>query len=134
MHLKNCENCRIIFSRMGYFSATDYNFAAVMFNELFVATNEGKSGQKEGKDYFRTDDCVGCDAHNPKDVGSNLTFIVGGNQLQGRVMSKVYAGMHCVLKVDATKQRTGYEANININDVDFDKLRNDFIHGFHVSY
>ena len=127
VHLKNCQECFITFSRQGYFSATDYNYAAVMFNEILVATMSGKKCQKEGRQYFRTDDLVGCDGSNSKEVGMNLTFIAGGNQLQGRVLSKLYAGLHCILEIGATKQRSGFEVNINIDDVNVDKLRIVFI-------
>ena len=124
-HVKICNTCFITFTRQGYYSASDHVFAGIFFNELLDASTNSDWVTVNGARMFHTSDCFGCNNINKEanSFGPCARFITGSFNLQGRILSKIYAGSQAALKVETFKPITGFRVDVDVRDVDPDKIR-----------
>ena len=120
-HLQNCEPCHFTFSTQGYFEASDTAFAVLTIYQIFDASKNGTWETRNGKMYFHTDDMVGADYYNDDEIGPCIKVLTGNDQLQGRIASKIYSVLLCVMDIKYNKIFT-FKKSIDIRKVHSDKL------------
>ena len=90
-------------------------------NRDIAASKNGTWETVNGRTYFHTDDMVGADYYKDDELGPCIKVLTGNDQMQGRVASKIYSVLHCVMENSFPKVFVIKKA-IDVRKVNGDKL------------